>query len=80
MTDKFSIAVDYRAFDYEIAGNAKSYGGRGPLWGRSCRREDLSVRKMDGETNRLQYIEYRVYGYKKIDKMDVARRSARRQV
>lgn len=71
ITDKLSIGVDYKAFDYEIAGNAKSYGAAlkyGDVQGGA----GLSARKMDGDANRLQYMEYRIYGYKKINKIDLA--------
>jgi hypothetical protein len=32
----------------------------------------ISLHKMDGDTDRLKYDEYRIYASKKIDKIDVA--------
>lgn len=71
LTDKFGISVDYKAYSYDIAGNAKYYGGS-LKYTEVSQGAGISLHKMDGDTDRLKYSEYRVYGYKKIDKVDIA--------
>lgn len=66
-----NASVDYKNYDYEIAGNAKYYGGR-VAYTATSGGAGLSIHRMDGEVDRLSYDEYRVYGYKKINKADVA--------
>ena len=71
-TDAVNVSVDYKAYAYEIAGNAKYVGGNLTYHVASGGGGGLSVHKMDGDTDRLKYSEYRVYGYKKINKTDLA--------
>jgi hypothetical protein len=70
-TDKLTMSANLKAYTYSIAGHATyaginvrysdaKYGGAG-----------LSVHKMYGDEDRLRYMEYRVYGYRKLDKLDV---------
>jgi hypothetical protein len=70
LTDKVSISADYKGYSYEVAGNAKYYGGA-LKYSEASQGAGLSFHKMDGDTERLKYNEYRVYGFKKIDKVDV---------
>lgn len=70
-TDKISAAVDYRAYNYELAGNADYYGGS-IRYSLPSAGAGFSIHRMDGDTDELKYSEYRIYGYKKINKMDVA--------
>jgi hypothetical protein len=70
-TDKISLTADYKAYDYEIAGNAKYYGAK-LKYSEASQGAGLSAYKMDGDSDRLKYWEYRAYGFKKIDKFDVA--------
>jgi hypothetical protein len=72
VTDKVSIGVNYTKYDYEISGSAKSYGGNIRYTVVAQGGAGLSLRRMDGESDNLKYNEYRVYGYKKIDKFDLA--------
>jgi hypothetical protein len=72
LTDKVGISVDYKAYSYEITGNAKYYGGNLKYTVATAGGAGLSLHRMDGDTDRLKYNEYRVYGYKKIDKTDIA--------
>jgi len=72
LTDKVSIGVNYTAYDYEVAGSAKSYGGSIRYAAAAQGGCGLSLRRMDGSSDNLKYTEYRVYGYKKIDKINLA--------
>ena len=72
LTDKVNIGVAYKTYDYEVSGSAKSYGGSIRYAVASQGGAGLSLRRMDGDSDRLKYTEYRVYGYKKIDKIDLA--------
>jgi hypothetical protein len=70
-TDKISAAVDFKAYSYELSGNANYYGGT-MKYSLPSAGVGISGHRMDGDTDELKYSEYRVYGYKKIDKLDVA--------
>jgi hypothetical protein len=72
LTDKVNIGVDYKTYEYEVSGSAKSYGGKIRYAVASQGGAGLSLRRMDGDSDRLKYTEYRVYGYKKIGKIDLA--------
>jgi hypothetical protein len=72
LTDRVSIGANYTTYEYEIAGSAKSYGGNIRYAVAAQGGAGLSLRRMDGESDNLKYKEYRVYGYKKIDKIDLA--------
>ena len=71
VTGDLNVSVDYNAYDYEIAGNAKKIGGNIRYSVVKSGGAGLSVHKMDGGTDLLKYSEYRVYGYKKIGKADI---------
>ncbi len=72
LTDTVNISVDYRSYDYQVAGSARSYGGAARYAAPASGGSGLSYRRMDGETDRLKYTEYRLYGFKKINKLDLA--------
>jgi hypothetical protein len=71
VTDKVLITADYKNFDYTLQGRANYYGGTvkysQPGWGGA----GIGYHRMDGDTDKLKYNEYRVYGYKKIGKLDL---------
>lgn len=71
VTDKMTASVDYKQYDYAVAGSASSLGAgvRYSLTGSMA--VGGSLRRMDGESDRLSYYEYRVYGFKKYGRMDV---------
>ncbi len=71
-TDAVNVSVDYKSYTYELAGNAKYVGGNLKYHNASGGGAGLSVHKMEGDTDRLTYTEYRVYGYKKVGKTDLA--------
>jgi hypothetical protein len=71
-TGGLNASVDYKSYDYNIAGNATYYGGRVAYAVTGSGGAGISIHRMDGNVGRLTYDEYRVYGSKKIDKADVA--------
>jgi hypothetical protein len=68
----WTASVDYRAYNYDIAGSASYYGAKVTYTMPKLYNAGLSIHKMDGDTDRLKYDEYRIYASKKIDKIDVA--------
>jgi hypothetical protein len=68
----WAVSVDYKKYGYDIAGSASYYGAKATYSKPKSYNAGISVHKMDGETTRLKYDEYRVYASKKIDKIDVA--------
>ena len=61
--------VDYKNYDYELAGEADYFGGRLAYAVRDYS-AGLSLYRMDGETDRLKYGEYRAYAQKQWAKTD----------
>jgi hypothetical protein len=70
LSDGIIISADYRNYDYDISGSANYFGGKfaysAPEWNAGG-----SFHRMSGDTDRLKYNEYRVYGLKKFGKADV---------
>jgi hypothetical protein len=72
ISDKWAVSADYKTYTYDIAGNASYYGVKATYAMPKSYNAGLSLHKMDGDTDRLKYDEYRIYASKKIDKIDVA--------
>ena len=72
INEKWGISADYKSYSYDIAGSASYYGVKATYRTPKSYSAGLSIHKMDGETDRLKYDEYRVYASKKIEKIDVA--------
>lgn len=75
----FVLAADYVDYNYEVAGDAQYYGGslayRGGPLSRSFTRSNsfgLEVHRMDGDTEDLQYNEYRAYGHVNFGRFDLS--------
>lgn len=68
----WAVSVDYKKYGYDIAGSANYYGAKATYAMPKSYSAGVSIHKMDGETDRLKYDEYRAYASKKIDKVDVA--------
>jgi hypothetical protein len=68
---KAILSADYKKYNYDIAGDADYYGGKLAYAGAQNIGAGLSVHRMDGQTDKLRYYEYRLYGYKKFAKTDV---------
>jgi hypothetical protein len=72
VTEKLFIVADYRNFGYDIAGDADYYGGKIRYAYTASSGSGFSYHRMEGDSDRLRYDEYRVYGYTRIDKMNIA--------
>ena len=70
VTDKVLVTADYKNFDYNLAGTANYYGATAKFTLPESAGAGAGYHRMDGETDLLRYDEYRVYGYKKLDKLD----------
>lgn len=68
---KSILSADYKKYSYDIAGDAKYYGGKITFAGAQNIGAGLSVHRMDGQTDNFKYYEYRLYGYKKFAKTDI---------
>lgn len=69
--NNWALSVNYKKYGYDIAGNANYFGAKATYVVPKSYNAGLSIHKMDGDTNRLKYDEYRIYASKKIDKIDV---------
>jgi hypothetical protein len=67
---QFTLAATYQSHSYDIAGDAKSYGGL-LTWTVPGGGAGLVYRRVDGSTDALRYSEYRGYAYKKLGSWDV---------
>lgn len=68
---KTNVSVDYKKYEYDIAGSSNYYGGKVAYTGAQSNGSGLAYHRMDGKTKDLQYSEYRLYTYRKIRKIDV---------
>jgi hypothetical protein len=68
---KTMLSADYKKYNYDVAGDADYYGGKLAYAGAQNIGAGLSVHRMDGQTDKLKYYEYRLYGYKKFAKTDI---------
>lgn len=66
------FSADYKKYRYLIEGDADYYGGRLAYAGSSGVGAGAAAHRMDGQTDKLRYYEYRAYAYKKFEKTDVA--------
>ncbi len=71
VTDTVSVVADFKNFDYTIEGDANYYGGMVKYSKSGSGGMGLGYHRMQGSTDRLRYDEYRIYGYKKIGKVDL---------
>jgi hypothetical protein len=65
-----TLSLSYTAYSYDIAGNAKNYGGMLAFGGMGGG-FGLGAHRMNGETDKLRYTDYRVYAYKKFGPADI---------
>ncbi len=70
-SEKLNASVDYKKYVYDIAGNAGYYGGRVGYSIPKSLATGVSIHRMSGDTDRLSYYEYRVFGMKKFGSTDV---------
>ena len=67
----FRLTADYKNYDYDIAGRAQYYGGKATFTLPDSFVAGFSVHRMDGETDKLRYDQYRVFAQKKLGKVDL---------
>jgi len=72
INEKWGISADYKSYSYDIAGSASYYGVKATFRTPKSYSAGISIHKMEGDTDRLTYDEYRIYASKKINKVDVA--------
>ncbi len=65
------LAADYKNHDYDIAGRAQYYGGRATFSLPDSFVAGFSIHRMDGETDKLRYDQYRVFAQKKLGNADL---------
>jgi hypothetical protein len=66
------IVVDYKNYDYAVAGEAKYYGGKATFSLPESYGGGLSYHRMEGEIDKLRYDEYRIFASKNIGKASLA--------
>ena len=71
INDKWAVSAVYKSYSYDIAGSASYYGAKLTFRVPKSYSAGISAHKMDGDTDRLQYDEYRVYASKRMHKLDV---------
>jgi len=70
--DNLPVFFDYRAHSYDIMGSANYFGG-GCRWLRTdADGAGISLHRMDGDTDALSYLRFRVYGYKTFGEYDLS--------
>jgi hypothetical protein len=65
------LEVEYKNYDYDLAGLAKYYGGKVTFTRSESFVAGLAVYRMDGETSRLRFYKYRVFATKNLGKGDI---------
>lgn len=71
-TDTVTVFANYRLYAYKIAGDASSYGGRVNYSHGRGNAAGFAVNRMDGDEKRLKYTEYRLYGARRIGRIELA--------
>jgi hypothetical protein len=71
ITENLVASVDYKNYNYDLAGSADYYGSRFTYAVPGKGGAGVSVHRMNGATDRLRYREFRVYGFKKFGKADL---------
>ncbi len=72
INQNWAASVDYKNYSYDIAGSANYYGAKVTYSKPKTYTAGASIHRMDGETDRLKYDEYRVYAsMKMMEKLDV---------
>jgi hypothetical protein len=69
--DKLNLSVDYKNYQYEIAGQANYYGGKASLLLPASFITGVSIHRMDGENARLRFDEYRLFVSKKLGRANL---------
>ena len=65
-----TLSFNYTAYTYDIAGNAKNYGGM-LAFAAAGGGAGLGAHRMNGDADKLRYTDYRVYVYKNFGVMNL---------
>ena len=65
-----TLSLNYTAYAYDIAGNAKNYGAQ-LAFAAAGGGAGLAAHRMNGDTDKLRYTDYRVYVYKNFGVVDI---------
>jgi len=68
---RFTIIGDYKNYNYDIAKSANYFGGKLTYSMPESYSAGISVHRMDGNSDRLNFYEYRVFASKKLGKADL---------
>jgi hypothetical protein len=71
-TGKLALEVNYRSLNYDIFGDAASYGARIAYTASKASGAGLSVNRVKGDEERNKYWEYRAYAYRVMGKVNLA--------
>jgi hypothetical protein len=71
LRDNLSFTADYKHYDYSVDDDADYYGGSVAYTPSDDMGGGLSLYRMDGQNDRREYFESRLYAYKKYSKADV---------
>lgn len=68
----FGVTGEYQRFEYDIAGSANYYGARAGFATANAFAAGLSVHRMDGDADELQYNQFRAWASQKFGPADVS--------
>ena len=71
LLENLRLTADYKGYDYKLAGHADYYGGKASLLLDDSFMAGASIHRMEGESAKLRYNEYRVYGSKRLGKANL---------
>lgn len=69
--ENLNLSLDYKNYSYDIAGRAQYYGGKAVFSLPDSLLAGFSFHRMDGESARLRFDEYRIFASKKLGKVDL---------
>ncbi len=72
LSERVNLSAEYTQFSYDLAGDAKRYGLSAAYAVPRSVGVGGSVHRMDGNTDRLSYDQYRIYAFMKFGNTDAA--------
>ena len=69
--DWVKLAADYKIYHYDISGDAKHYGGKASFLLPAAFTAGIALHRMEGESAKLEFDEYRVFVSKRLGKVDL---------
>ncbi|MBC7961598.1 MAG: hypothetical protein H7Y05_01495 [Steroidobacteraceae bacterium] len=67
-----TLAADFKNYNYDVASAANYFGGKATYSLPDSFAAGFSIHRMDGNTDKLNFLEYRVFASKKISHLDLA--------